>query len=118
MGIGRLGSVTLECTDPQRLASFWADLLGGEAVGSDQVAAVRAGGVWITAVRVAGHRPSSWPEEPAARHLDVSVDDLDVAEAEALRLGATRGPQAAPDTFRAMLDPAGHPFCLSTQIPA
>lgn len=117
MGIGRLGSVTLECTDPQRLASFWAQLLGGEVFGADQIAAVRAGDVWITAVRVAKHRPSSWPEEAAGRHLDVSVDDLDVAEAEAVRLGATRGPQSAPDLFRPMFDPAGHPFCLSTQIP-
>jgi Glyoxalase-like domain len=44
------------------------------------------------------------------------VDDLD--RAEALRLGARRAiEQRAPDRWRVLLDPAGHPFCLSTQIP-
>jgi hypothetical protein len=51
-------------------------------------------------------------------HLDLAVDDLDEAEAEALRLGAHRAAeQPAPDRWRVLLDPAGHPFCLSTQIP-
>jgi len=51
-------------------------------------------------------------------HLDLAVDDLDQAEAEALRLGARpAAEQPAPDRWRVLLDPAGHPFCLSTQIP-
>ncbi|MGB8997061.1 MAG: VOC family protein [Pseudonocardiaceae bacterium] len=38
--------------------------------------------------------------------------------AEALWLGARRAPeQPAPDRWRVLLDPAGHPFCVSTQIP-
>jgi Glyoxalase-like domain len=43
---------------------------------------------------------------------------LDEAEAEAVRLGA-RLPdeQPSPDRWRVLLDPAGHPSCLSTQIP-
>ena len=52
-------------------------------------------------------------------HLDLAVTDLEAAEAEAVRLGAVRtDEQPAPDRYRVMLDPAGHPFCLSTQIPA
>lgn len=36
----------------------------------------------------------------------------------ALRLGARRAAeQPDPDRWRVMLDPAGHPFCLTTQIP-
>ena len=51
-------------------------------------------------------------------HLDVAVDDLDVAEAEALRLGArVVGSQPDPAHYRVLLDPAGHPFCISTRIP-
>jgi hypothetical protein len=51
-------------------------------------------------------------------HLDLAVDDLDEAEAEAVRLGARRAAdQPAPGRYRVLLDPAGHPFCLSTQIP-
>lgn len=119
MAIARLGAITLECLEPHQLAQFWAEMLGGEVLGSDDVAAVRAGAVWITAVRSVGHRRSAWPDEPAGRHLDLAVEDLDEAESEAVRLGATRAAhQPAPDKFRPMLDPAGHPFCLSTLIPA
>jgi len=76
--------------------------------------------VWLAAVHVDGYQPPSWPEGqvPKQMHLDLAVDDLDQAEAEAIRLGATRAQeQPAPDRWRVLLDPAGHPFCLSTQIP-
>jgi hypothetical protein len=45
-------------------------------------------------------------------HLDVVVDDLDTAEAEVIALGATKAEFQPGTTFRVMLDPAGHPFCL------
>ena len=44
-------------------------------------------------------------------HIDVKVDDFDVAEAAVLALGATKAGSDTP-TFRFHLDPAGHPFCL------
>jgi hypothetical protein len=51
-------------------------------------------------------------------HLDLAVDDLGQAETEALRLGAVRAAdQPAPDRYIVLTDPAGHPFCLTTQIP-
>jgi len=51
-------------------------------------------------------------------HLDLAVDDLDTAETEAVRLGATlAAAQPALDWWRVLLDPAGYPFCLSSQIP-
>jgi hypothetical protein len=50
-------------------------------------------------------------------HLDLAVDDKAVAEAEALRLGArVADDQPGGDTWRVLLDPAGHPFCL-TSVP-
>lgn len=37
---------------------------------------------------------------------------------EAERLGARPAPeQPAPEHRRVLLDPAGHPFCLTTQVP-
>jgi Glyoxalase-like domain len=71
-------------------------------------------------VRVADYQPPTWPDPavPKQMHLDLAVDDLDAAEAEAIRLGARKPPgQPAPDRWRVLLDPAGHPFCLSSQIP-
>jgi hypothetical protein len=73
---------------------------------------------WLTTVQVPDYRPPSWPDAacPKQMHLDLAVDDLD--RAEALRLGARRAiEQRAPDRWCVLLAPAGHPFCLSTQIP-
>ncbi|MEU5675051.1 VOC family protein [Micromonospora sp. NPDC047762] len=40
-------------------------------------------------------------------------DDLDDAEARAIELGAVKEEQQpAPERFRVLRDPAGHPFCL------
>ena len=48
-------------------------------------------------------------------HLDVSVSDLDDAVSRAERMGARQaGHQAQPTVWRVMLDPVGHPFCLTT----
>jgi hypothetical protein len=71
-------------------------------------------------VRIPDHQAPSWPggERPKQMHLDLAVDDLNQAETEALRLGAVRAAdQPAPDRYVVLFDPAGHPFCLSTQIP-
>jgi len=117
----RLGSVALDCSDPVALGTFWAELLGGD-VGftSDEFVAVKTDRVWIAAVRVPDHQAPTWPEgtRPKQMHLDLAVDDLGQAETEALRLGAVRAAdQPAPDRYIVLTDPAGHPFCLTTQIP-
>ncbi len=121
MALARLASTALDCDDPAILASFWADLVGGEvAYSSEEFCAVKTDRGWIATVRVAGHKPPTWPgpDVPKQMHLDLAVDDLDAAEAEAIRLGARKpDAQPAPDRWRVLLDPAGHPFCLSTQIP-
>ncbi len=55
---------------------------------------------------------------PKLIHLDLAVSDLDGAVAEAERLGAVSSAfQPAPGQWRILFDPAGHPFCLTTQIP-
>ncbi|WP_446221397.1 VOC family protein [Nocardia sp. IBHARD005] len=50
---------------------------------------------------------------PQQLHLDLRVEDLDVAEKLALGFGAVRPDhQPGGDRWRVLLDPAGHPFCL------
>ena len=57
-------------------------------------------------------------EVPKQIHLDLATSNLEAAEAEALRLGARKADdQPAPDRWRVLFDPAGHPFCFTTQIP-
>ena len=48
---------------------------------------------------------------PQQMHIDVKIDEFDVAEAAFLALGATKAESDTP-TFRVYLDSAGHPFCL------
>jgi predicted enzyme related to lactoylglutathione lyase len=49
-------------------------------------------------------------------HLHLKVDDLDAAQADAVRLGArVATEQTNPERWRILLDPAGHPFFLATQ---
>lgn len=121
MAVARTVFVTLDCADPLPLAQFWAAMLDGEIrIVSAATVGVRTSSVWITAMRVADYRPPTWPEPgvPKQIHLDLAVDDLPAAVAEAERHGATpTGFQPAPDLRRVMLDPAGHPFCLTTQAP-
>jgi hypothetical protein len=116
MPVASIAAVNLECPDPISLARFWAQLLGGETtVETPGFCAVRVGTLHLGAVRVEGYRPPTWPSPDRSQqiHLDLTVDDLDTAEHEAVRLGATREHhQPSPERSRVLRDPAGHPFCL------
>jgi hypothetical protein len=121
MAVARMAMVSLDCAEPGPLAEFWAALLDGTLlVDGDEISAVQAGPMMLATIRVAGYRPPTWPggDLPKHIHLDLAVRDLDEAEAEAIRLGATKAAhQPRPDEWRVFLDPAGHPFCLTANIP-
>lgn len=121
MTVARVGSITLDCGDPQRLADFWAALLGGEITYScEKFVTVRLPHLALTAIRVPNHRPPTWPggDVPKQIHLDLAVDDLDTAEQQAVRLGAESAiDQPAPDRCRVLIDPAGHLFCVCLPRP-
>ena len=116
MATARLASTALDCADPSALADFWAALVGGEvAFRSDEFCAVKTDRGWLAAMKVDDYTPPTWPDPavPKQMHLDLKVDDLDAAQAEAVSLGARMAAeQPAPDLWRVLLDPAGHPFCL------
>jgi catechol 2,3-dioxygenase-like lactoylglutathione lyase family enzyme len=120
MATARLGLTALDCSDPSVLADFWAALLGGEvAHRNDEFHAVKVDGAWLVAVKVQDYQPPTWPDPtvPKQMHLHLKVDDLDVAQVEAVHLGARVVPeQTNPEHWRILLDPAGHPFCLATEI--
>jgi len=78
-----------------------SQLVGGEAAfTSDEFCAVKTGGTWLATVRVADFQPPTWPDPavPKQMHLDLAVDDLDAAEAEAIRLGHARRTTSQPPT--------------------
>jgi catechol 2,3-dioxygenase-like lactoylglutathione lyase family enzyme len=112
--------VSLDCSDPSRLADFYAALLGLRRIYESQdggVVALSDGGMAVTMMRVEDHVSPSWPAagQQQQLHLDVSVADLASAVVAAVDLGATEAAhQPQPGLWRVLLDPAGHPFCLTT----
>ncbi|MFC6707144.1 VOC family protein [Flexivirga alba] len=118
--IGRLASISLDCPDAERLARFYGSLLGmTEAMSRpDRSLIVLADGSFsVTMMQVDNYTPPVWPDGPQQQqiHLDVCVAELDAAVRSAVDLGAEVAlTQPAPDVWRVMLDPAGHPFCLTT----
>lgn len=116
MPVAQIVAINIECLDPVELAGFWAAVLDGEiALETPDFCAVKAGNLHIGAIRAEHHQPPTWPSDERSQqmHFDLAVDDLDLAEAEATRLGATReGHQPDPTRSRVLRDPAGHPFCL------
>ncbi|MFJ9681949.1 VOC family protein [Streptomyces sp. NPDC101194] len=119
--IGRLFSLVIDCPDPSELASFYESLLSLSRVEdtTDYVVLKSTTGTDTVAFqRVDGFRSPQWrdPDRPAQMHVDVMVDDLDLAEPEVLALGATllEGSDK-PIGYRVYADPVGHPFCLVTR---
>lgn len=116
MAIARFPRTVLDCPDPGALAGFYASLLGWKAEpgGDDWASLVGEAGQRIEFQQVADYTPPRWPGQdiPQQMHLDVTVDDLDIAEREVLRLGAAKAGHQPGTAFRVFLDPAGHPFCL------
>jgi catechol 2,3-dioxygenase-like lactoylglutathione lyase family enzyme len=119
MPLARMRSVVLDCPDPKALADFYRGVLGGEITSAEDDWVV----LTVDALRLAFQLAEefaapTWPEgeRPQQFHLDVSVDDVDAVEPQVLALGAKKHDvqpgEAAGDSFRVYLDPAGHPFCL------
>ncbi|MPZ63824.1 MAG: glyoxalase [Propionibacteriales bacterium] len=114
--IGRLHHVVIDCPDPAVLAAFYSDLLGLPVTYRDEDWVVIAKDDTTSGIafqRAPDLQPPQWPDpaRPQQFHLDVMVDDVEVAEPQVLRLGAQRLPGNGTTT-RVYADPAGHPFCL------
>ena len=115
--IAKLSLVSLDCPDPRQLAEFYAGITGWEVDRDDgEWVQLRSdGGATLAFQRAPDHLPPVWPtaDHPQQAHLDFDVDDLDAGERAVIGLGARKADvQPEPDSFRVLLDPAGHPFCL------
>ena len=112
--IGTLSTIVLDCPDPLALARFYSELTGLPITNTDDDWVDVGSGQPRLAFQLApDHQPPRWPDPafPQQLHLDVRVDDVEVAEKEVFALGATRLAGGGED-FRVYADPAGHPFCL------
>lgn len=116
MPIARFPTLVLDCPDPAALAAFYAALLDWTVQPDDGgwIDVRSEDGRCLSFQQVEGYVAPTWPSQdvPQQMHLDVVVDDHDEAEAATLALGATTAEHQPGTTFRVLLDPAGHPFCL------
>jgi predicted enzyme related to lactoylglutathione lyase len=112
--IGRVSFVTMDATDPERLAAFWGAVLGVEVEErSDRgrfVFLERASGTLLCFQRV--------PEPKTVKnrvHIDVSPSgcDQEVEVERLLGLGATRVDIGQGDVpWVVLADPEGNEFCV------
>jgi predicted enzyme related to lactoylglutathione lyase len=114
VGIGSFLFVTMDCHDPELLASFWAEVLGTERdlLMDDGRYVFLKGGDDLPVIcfqRV--------PEDKSVKnrmHLDISVDDLDAATALVEALGGSwpDGVEHRLDdsVWRTLADPEGNEF--------
>jgi hypothetical protein len=115
-GIARMRAVVLDGPDPLALAEFYRALVGGGiTVADDDWVELRSADVLLSFQRAHDHEPLTWPSgaRPQRFHIDVTVDDIDTADAAVLAAGARRHEHQPADAhdWRVYLDPAGHPFC-------
>ena len=114
--VATLAMITLDCADPQASAAFWAALLGWDVAHSEEQYAMLTGPSHALGFgRVEDYQPPAWPNEAGSKqfHFDLAVDDLDAGAEAAVALGATLPEDQPGETWRVLLDPAGHPFCLT-----
>ncbi len=121
-----LTSITVTAPDPRALADFYARLLGATVTFSEPPrdgepaeagwAQVRTDGLTVNFEYEEHWQAPVWPAEPgrahATQHLDIHVDDLDIAMAHAVEQGARVAEFQPQEDVVVLFDPAGHPFCL------
>ncbi len=109
----------LDCPDARALARFYAGLLGWKLHKDDPdwaTVAPSEGVAYLGFQTSPEYVRPVWPpaegRQQMMMHLDIEVDDLDAAVADAVEAGATIAEHQPQENVRVMLDPAGHPFCL------
>ena len=116
-----LAGIVFDAPDPGELGRFYRRLLADWTLTQDEPG-------WVQLRPPGGGRPALsfqhepnyvrpvWPAGPGdpqmSMHLDIQVNDLESAGAQAIAAGAVLAEFQPQDDVRVYLDPAGHPFCL------
>src|SRR5581483_8047579 len=118
---GMWWGIAVEAPEPRELATFYSQLLGwpiGAADNGSVILPAPEGPIFLVLQPADDFEPPTWPPVKGSQrpmmHLDFQVSDLDSAVAEAVALGATVADEQPNSTVRVLFDPAGHPFCLSS----
>ena len=109
-----LEMITIDCVDPEPLARWWAEAVGGSVVdlpGGDFVLVAREGWPALGFQRVDEPTPGK-----NRVHLDLMAADLEAEVQRLTALGATEtGRHSVDEGFRwvVMADPDGNAFCVA-----
>ena len=113
-----LEMITFDCADPQKLAAWWAEAIGGEVV-------------FLTSGDFVFVAKEDWPalgfqrvDEPTPGknriHIDVMTSDLEAEVARLVGLGATAKERHSVDygmQWVILADPDGNAFCVAAPRP-
>lgn len=118
--VATLKMVSIDSLEAGLDAAFWSAALGWEIIASGEGNAMLAGPDQALGFgTVPDYEPPEWPNPHGTKqfHLDLAVEDLSAAEERLVELGASR-PEDQPggDRWRVLLDPSGHPFCLTLAV--
>ncbi len=112
--------IAFDCLDANDLADFYVKITGWEKeISSDDWAGIRTPcGILLVFQTVKNYKPPVWPwkenEQQQMAHIDFLVDNLLEAEEHALACGAKKAEEQYHSSSSVMIDPAGHPFCLTS----
>ena len=125
-----IDAVNFDCSDPRRVAEFWAVVTGVDDVGySSGPVEVSMGGNVVSATEEWASIRSDIPGFPTLVfgrvpegktvknriHLDLEADDMKAEAARLVKLGATivqERKRGSSDVWTVLHDPEGNEFCV------
>lgn len=113
--VATLAMVTLDAPNAAVLGEFYSSVLGWPIAYSDENYAMLTGPSHALGIgTIPDYQRPSWPDDGHKQfHLDLAADDIQAAADRCVELGATRPEPQPGETWVVLLDPAGHPFCIT-----
>jgi hypothetical protein len=116
-------TIVIDCSeeDVKKMMDFYVLLTGfiPEPYSEDVIPTLTGKCISISLYPVKSYIPPTFPSPAVGRqlHLDFFVTDLESAVSYARSIGAVDSPKQYHPSYHIMLDPSGHPFCLTTNGP-
>ncbi|MDL2211466.1 hypothetical protein LJB88_01150 [Erysipelotrichaceae bacterium OttesenSCG-928-M19] len=121
----RLGAIVIDSDNIEKLADFYADLLGWvktEQINNDEkwliVAKADYSETPLVFQQNLDYQSPVWPsnsqQQQQMQHLDfyVRMDEYQQKIEHAIKCGASKANSQFSKDWQVMIDPSGHPFCI------
>ncbi|MFC6707689.1 VOC family protein [Flexivirga alba] len=110
-----IGMVSIDCSDSAAMATFYSAVLGWPITyQQDGYAMLEQDGRRLGFGETPDYQRPSWPDDGHKQfHLDLGADDIEATIARCVELGATKPEEQPGETWTVLIDPSGHPFCIT-----